>query len=278
MQSWCKEFATGGIVDDRWRIKSRLDNVGGLFNRGIYLVEDVCEEEPELKVMKVMPSEVMHPGLAKREAEFVARLQKHPNIVQGYDALISEDPHVGLGMVAELCDAGTLESLVREYAEQGKRIPELFIWQMFEGLVDSLCYSHHGPKDSAGDWDSISHRDIILPNVFLRTASGNGEDYPFDVKLADWGCAITDSEMLAKQLDVNDLPAIEVCPPEGALPSELGDIYQVGNLILFLVAFCISRNPEQRPSAASLLDQLRDTTSTLVERGDLKHEELIDIV
>jgi hypothetical protein len=58
-------------------------------------------------------------------------------------------------MVAELCDAGALKSLVREYAKQGtgKRIPvpELFIWLMFEGLVDSLCYSHHGPKDSAGD-------------------------------------------------------------------------------------------------------------------------------
>ncbi|KAI4923905.1 hypothetical protein J4E85_008062 [Alternaria conjuncta] len=253
-------FAVGKVVGGRWTIESELGGVDGTFNQGILFVRDHLQED--MRIMKVLPSEAMYPGFQAREMNILSRLH-HRNIITLYDAHLPSpvtERHASPYLVTEYCDKGTLADLIKTWNERGKLIPESFVWQVFEALVTAIQYLHRGPypyNEAAYNWDPITHRDIIPSNIFLKSGSQvNPSDYPVSIKLADFGCAITDSEMEAHNYTLLDLPLVadQYRPPEGAQATEATDMYQVG-LVMSLM-YCMTDSP------------LRD----LVEAGNLSRD------
>lgn len=133
-----------------------------------------------------------------------------------------------------------------------------------------MKYFHHGPDNALpSTWDAVSHRDIIPSNIFCTLAIPTSPyefdgcskqspyDYPVRIKLADFGCSITDSEMAAQPKPWWSLPAIsgDYEPPEGALPTEAADMYQIGLVISLM--YCMTNRPYKDIFAAGFLYQTR---------------------
>ena len=240
-------FAVGKIVGGRWTIESELGGVDGTLNQGILFVRENLQED--IRIMKVLPSEAMYPGFQAREMDILSRLH-HRNIITLYDAHLPSpvtERHASPYLITEYCDKGTLADLIKTWNERGTLIPESFVWQVFEALVTAVQYLHRGPypyNEAAYNWDPITHRDIISSNIFLKSSPQVNEfDYPISIKLADFGCAITDSEMEAHNYTLRDLPLVadQYRPPEGAQATEATDMYQVG-LVMSLM-YCMTDSP-----------------------------------
>lgn len=123
--------------------------------------------------------------------------------------------HDATWIVAEYCDKGTLAHLVPRYKASQRPIPDLFAWQVLQSLARAVHYCHHGPSSHDGSstpepWDEITHREIILGNIFLKTSGENNNqwEYPITVKLGDWGCAIFQSEWMNREMEFTDLAYI----------------------------------------------------------------------
>jgi serine/threonine protein kinase len=270
------------IVGHRWRISSTLSDAEGFFNRGVHMVQDMenSSKSPPY-VLKVLPSESTYPGYAEREIAILYTLRDHPNIVQIKDSFVPAQRHVAPWVVMDQCNAGTLKTCMKKNLTKSTCAPELFIWHVFESLVEAVRFCHCGPVGKTVDWDPISHRDIIPGNILLHKVDGDEDAYPV-VKLADFGCAVSQSEVQQKALTSRDLPEEdpEAIPPEGAVASEAADIYQIGLVIeelsrndlwlggrrsaklmctfdlRYFVDICVSNDPIARPRAAVLLEAL----------------------
>ncbi|KAI4958137.1 hypothetical protein J4E86_003733 [Alternaria arbusti] len=252
-------FAVGKVVGGRWIIESELGGVDGTFNQGILFVRDNLQED--MRIMKVLPSEAMYPGFQAREMNILSRLH-HRNIITLYDAHLPSpvtERHASPYIVTEYCDHGTLADLIKIWNEHGELLPESFVWQVFEALVAAVQYLHHGPypyNEAAYNWDPITHRDIIPSNIFLKSDTQViPSDYPISIKLADLGCAITNSEMEAYNYTLRDLPLVadQYRPPEGAQATEATDMYQVG-LVMSLM-YCMTDSPSSNIAETGNLTQ-----------------------
>ncbi|KAL1795511.1 hypothetical protein ACET3X_005735 [Alternaria dauci] len=253
------KFAVGKIVGGRWYIKEKITGVKGSCNQGILLVLD--NTHGFIRVMKLLTSEAVDPGCSAREINILRRLS-HPNIVSFFDAHTPSpvtERHATPYLVTEYCDKKTLFDAIRLCNQEENVIPEDFVWQVFEALVSAVKYLHHGPDDALpGTWDAISHRDIIPSNIFCTLgAPMSPYDYPVHIKLADFGCAITDSEMAAHPTPVEDLPLVSsyYVPPEGAQPTEATDMYQIGLIISLM--YCKTNRPRPDVSDPGFLYQNR---------------------
>lgn len=279
-------FDEGQTVDRRWQVQSRLSDAYGFFNRGVHLVRELYNDRPNTFVMKVLPSRSMYRGYAKREVDILFQLKDHPNIVQYCDSYAPYHRHAAPWLVMYYCNQGILISFVHKV----KSLPALFIWHVFESLAEAVRYSHTGPMDGySALWDPVSHIDIIPGNITFHKEDDRNEVYP-TVKLTDWGCAVTQSEVNTKRLIGADLPVQDrnCIPPEGYMGSEAADIYQVGLVVKdllkhtrrehgdleFFVAVSTSWESCERPRAAVLLDGLRDRREYLTETGHLTYEPL----
>jgi serine/threonine protein kinase len=149
-------------------------------------------------------------------------------------------------------------------------------------------------------WDPVFHRDIIPGNILLHQDVKDEDVYPV-VKLADFGCAVTESEVAGKGLTPGDLPEDDpgAVPPGGAVASEAADMYQIGLIIdelvsnelwlggrrsaklmcsfdlRYFVDICLSNEPVEHPRAAVLLEALQDRRTFLQEREVLKFRKLV---
>jgi serine/threonine protein kinase len=297
---------------NHWGIVSKL-GTGGSFNRGIFLVDDLNDLlETRQGIMKVLPSHALDPDYAQREISILAPL-RHNNIVQLYDSYMPEQPkhpHATPWMVTEYCDKGTLKDLVRNTNKAGGKLPECFLWQVFESLARAVHYCHNGPIYGKRQWlHKVAHRDIILDNIFLKR---NGDpEYDWEsfltVKLGDWGCAVSPSEWDEAGGDESKFPPIEseFEPPEGAPATEAVDVYQIGvvmqclytmmsepvqngkpaakievrsststySMELFeLIKTCLVDNPEDRPCARDVELSVQVERASLLESGELSTE------
>ncbi|KAI4910373.1 hypothetical protein J4E90_007808 [Alternaria incomplexa] len=225
----------------------------------ILFVRDDLQED--MRVMKVLPSEAMYPGFQAREMNILSRLH-HRNIISLHDAHLPSpvtERHASPYIVTEYCDHGTLADLIKRWNEHGELLPESFVWQVFEALVAAVQYLHHGPysyNEAAYNWDPITHRDIIPSNIFLKSDTQViPSDYPISIKLADLGCAITNSEMEAYNYTLRDLPLVadQYRPPEGAQATEATDMYQVG-LVMSLM-YCMTDSPSSNIAETGNLTQ-----------------------
>jgi serine/threonine protein kinase len=299
------QFGVNQLVNYRWNIVSDL-SAGGCFNRGILLVDDLHDRTETIQgILKLLPSQAMEPGYAQREIE-VLKCLKHPNIVELYDSKLPQHRHDTPWMVTEYCDKGTLKDEVRNHQSKGKAFTELLLWQILESLARAVGYCHNGPTVSGTkSWVEITHRDIILDNIFLKSSkSENSWEYPVTIKLGDWGCAVSATEWASAKGKISHFPPIEASytPPEGAVATEAVDIYQVGlvmqclyamkeapkakgpavskksllppsraySLELFqLIKVCLLEDPEDRPSACDVVEAVQERRATLIESGQL---------
>jgi hypothetical protein len=298
-------FDVGRVVENRWTVDKTLTDARGFFNQGVHMVSN---HNQTVCIMKVLPSAAMYPGYAEREINILDRLRNHPNIVQIQDYHLPSGRHVAPWMVTDLCNAGTLDQCMDENIAFNVSPPELFIWHVYESLVEAVRYCHHGPKGkSLLKWDPISHRDIIPGNILLTYEETNGDDddeiYP-TVKLADFGCAMTESEVVAKDLRPNDMPEEDpsAIPPEGPMATEASDIYQVGRIILELLLNeatctthvkareqytavilrlanrCVNPSRSLRPRSGVLLDEIKYNKTWLLDTKKIKYERLVSWV
>lgn len=237
-------FDEGNIIGGRWAIIANLagsDEISnGAFNGGINKVKDlhtgrICIQ----KLLAPRSSSNRFSGVAEREINILRQL-KHLNIVQVVGYELPEHRCDVPSMYIEYCEQGTLEKVAERYIKRDKYVPEAFLWKVFEGLASAALHCHEGPEESLSgltkSWDPVYHRDIILTNCFLSKSDEGG--YPV-VKLGDFGCSVTQSDMLYGGLLDQDLPAEDYryVPPEGPDASAAADIFQIG-----LVMFCFYIN------------------------------------
>lgn len=286
----------GDVVGGCWKILATLTTGSGDCNRGIHRVQEQKKAGPT-RLMKVLASEALYPGHSVREIGILTALRRgSANIVQSYDSHVPADRHDLPWLVMEMCNAQSLYNRAKKYWKAQEDVPELFIWHVFIGLLEAVMYCHYGTGGE--DWDPIYHRDITLSNVLLHYPTDDKTDYP-QVKLADFGCAVTRSEATAKQLKVADMP--EVCPsaipPEGALAAKATDIYQVGAVIKelmdkerdsykrehlrtyskklrYLADCCTINIAAKRPDSASMLSIAWTSLDGLLAAESIKHERL----
>jgi serine/threonine protein kinase len=301
-------FDEGQIVNKRWKVVKTLNDAQGYFNQGVHLVKDLKDNCQYTCVMKVLPSEAMFSGYAAREIGILYLLD-HPNIIQFQDAYepFHRNRHGAPWVVTDFCNGGTLETCMAKNRTPGLCVPELFVWHVFESLVDAIQYCHIGPQDldpelwDTADWDPIYHRDIIPGNILLSNDKNTTDNSYPTIVLADFGCAVSKSEIEEKGLAINDMPEIDsdAIPPEGVGASEAQDIYQIGLVIQSLMRnnawwaghrsawlrytfdlrrladMCAANRPDERPRASMVLDALRERKAYLLETGALKYEPLI---
>jgi serine/threonine protein kinase len=294
-------FDVNQTVGHRWRISSTLADAEGFFNRGVHMVTDMeCSSASAPCILKVLSSEATYTGYAEREIAILYALRDHPNIVQIKDAYMPYQRHVAPWVCMEQCNAGTLKACMAKNLTTTKCAPELFIWHVFESLVEAVRFCHCGPAGKRAMWDPIFHRDIIPGNILLHQDVKDEDNYPW-VKLADFGCAVTESEVAEKGLRPGDLPEEDpgAVPSEGAVASEAADIFQIGLVIdelvsnelwlggrrsaklmcsfdlRYFVDICLSDDPVERPRAAVLLEALQDRRTFLKDRGVLRYRKLV---
>jgi serine/threonine protein kinase len=179
-------------------------------------------------------------------------------------------------------------------------------------LVSAVSHLHFGPSktNQQKSWDPIFHRDIIAGNVFYSSRPANetsgmiSQAYPI-VKLADFGCALRESEVKTMSLNPDfpynkGVPVIEPScePPEGPFANGPVDIFEIGVLmsdfilvdgfpvtrqpgfqyssqLRYLVKLCREHNPRMRPNACSLLAGIRRDRQLLSSWGKLAYVELL---
>jgi serine/threonine protein kinase len=223
-------FGIGKTVGDCWTIISVLAGAEGCYNPGVYLVQN--KDTNEIAVLKLLPTEAVHPSFARREITILAGL-KHPNILKMIQGEFLNTPHDTPWMVTELCDKETLKDLLRKYKAAKIMVPELFVSQIFESLARAPKYCHHG-NFASEHWDPVSHRNLIPGNCFIISGRAlNSTEYQYITVAGDFGSAIAKSEYLGRNLTVYDLPFEDqsYVPPSGPTPSEANDVYQLSLLI-----------------------------------------------
>ena len=109
----------------------------------------------------------------------------------------------------EFCDRGSLENLIKAYAQKRHaepkadkkpEVPERFIWHAFMSLCDGFAYLLSGKsfigagKDytKGQEWIPILHRDMKADNVLLRSRATVGTRRYFYCVLSDFGLACED--------------------------------------------------------------------------------------
>ncbi|KAF1979273.1 kinase-like protein [Bimuria novae-zelandiae CBS 107.79] len=226
------KFELGSILNCRWKILSSLVHGGGqvsdgCFNRGIKLVQDVSSGQ--LAVLKMLSPDILCPGHAAREIRILKDLFGHGDVAHENAVRLLDSnegvkhPHDIPWAVTDLCDAGTLAQLIKMYGDGRLFLPEEFIWHVFDGLAKAVRFCHA---------QGVIHRDITLTNVLLGSPSQN-DTYP-TVQLGDFGCAVTQKDMVQSSL-ANLLPGNpRFLPPEGCEAHKASDIYQTGLVVLCL--------------------------------------------
>lgn len=180
----------------------------GLNNNGISVVtEDTTGEQFICKKVR--------PGQMETAVEVAAleHLRGHEHIVQlrqfnpvsstndGYDEIIMEYCRAG-----NTQEVNTIGQLLNKYfsneanrpvnPDEAFKLPELFVWEAFEGMLKAMCFMHLGLRDvtmpRVPDWKPVAHRDVHMGNIFV--SGGPDADaagtYPRivlgDFGLADW--------------------------------------------------------------------------------------------
>ncbi len=209
----------GGTIGN-YRIESPL-GVGGMGR--VY-------RAVHIHINRVAAIKVLHEQIAVdpafqarflREAQAVAALH-HPNIVDILD--FNEDKGV-FYLVMEYVPDGSLRSLLKDHAEQQRRLPLTVGLDLVRQAAEALDYAHRS---------GMVHRDIKPDNLLLKHDPSTGKDI---VKVADFGLArLGDSTVLTVEGQAMGTPAY--MSPEQCQGIDLDgrcDIYSLG-IVLFEVS------------------------------------------
>jgi len=182
----------------------------------VYKAEDA---DGNLFAVKCIVKKGLNPFQLKlqyREAELLQSLENHPNIVNLYQVIDTEE---NLFMVLDLCECDLFEAIVHNHGFDNEYTKEVF-----EILIDTVQYLHDR---------HIYHRDLKPENILI-TADG-------DIKIADFGLACSDN--WSSDFECGTL---RYEPPECVDPSSKGyspeksDLWALG---VILVNLRFERNP-----------------------------------
>ena len=105
---------------------------------------------------------------AKNEARILKQLE-YKYIVKCFDSF---EENNSLNIVMEYCEKGDLATLLKDYKQKNKYLPENLIWKFFIQISLGLAYIHY---------HKILHRDLKTLNIFLTKN--------LDIKIGDLGVA-----------------------------------------------------------------------------------------
>lgn len=162
----------------RYQLIERLA-IGGMAELFIATSPGEHGFEKKVVIKRLLPHLNLDPtynAMFVDEAKLTARLV-HPKIAQTFELAREGDM---LFIAMEYVEGIDVLALLRECAQQRRRIdPALAAWICHE-VLDALDYAHH-LVDDAGTSFNIVHRDISPSNVLLSSRG--------DVKLVDFGIA-----------------------------------------------------------------------------------------
>ena len=214
--------------------------------------------------------------LAEQEVRLLRGLD-HRNIVKFHDSIGLSGGSV-IGLVMQYCEGGDLRHVIRNQAREGRYFAESLVMAWFSQIARGLRYIH-GQR--------ILHRDLKTSNIFLKGCP------PYECLIGDFGISRVLESTLGSANTVIGTPfylSPEVCKKEpysfksdiwslGVCLYEMGMLrmaFESGNLltlvnkiihedfepldeVAFSGNFCrlvtelLSKNPEERPSAAEIL-------------------------
>eukprot|EP00055_Hartaetosiga_balthica_P013944 m.74011 g.74011 ORF g.74011 m.74011 type:complete len:1372 (-) comp8436_c0_seq1:783-4898(-) len=210
------------------------------------------------------------------EARILKKL-KHKHVIKYY-ASFYDSPNEHLFIITDFCSGGNLDDRIRQTRDEGNRFSEGQVMEWFGQILLAMNYIHE---------NRILHRDLKTANIFLtgsniikvgdfgiaaqlenscdmrRTCVGSPyymspevcQDIPYNSKSDIWamGCVLYEMCALSQAFSGSNLLFLvtKICSckyeplPDGFSP-ELHDLIQA----------LLQSNPEQRPSASMLIQDL----------------------
>ena len=253
-----------------------LEQIGTGASSQVWTAQNKLTEE--IVAVKILDMDDTNIEYLQKEVQVLA-IQKHPNVIQYYKSLVSEEDHK-LWIVMELMDSGNCCDLLKTKYHKG--MPEVLIATILKELLTGLAYVH--------DY-GIIHRDIKGSNVLL-TKEGDVKICDFGVsgmlnrredrkktlvgtpawmapevmdssvdgygKSADiWSFGITALEMAYGKAPYETYSPMKVimmslqCPPPEL--ERGGNTYKYSKSFQDMIKLCLKKNPEERSAAKTLL-------------------------
>eukprot|EP00118_Oscarella_pearsei_P008413 m.43111 g.43111 ORF g.43111 m.43111 type:complete len:451 (+) comp33415_c0_seq5:784-2136(+) len=209
-----------------------------------------------------------------KEVNILSKL-RHPNIVN-YKESFFDDQQQHLCIVQDFCDGGTLHAKIGEARERKEKIPQEKIMQWFVQLALALQHIHS---------QKVLHRDLKSQNVFLtksdvvkvgdfgiskvldntldmaQTCVGTPyylspelcQDLPYNSKSDMWalGCLLYELCELRPAFNASSLVGLIFSIVKG---SYMPISSRYSRLVQSLVTSLLSKSPDERPSAAVVLN------------------------
>ena len=210
---------------------------------------------------------------AKIEADALRRLD-HPNVIHLEECVMNAK--LGLQIIMEFCDGGTLEKLIREHKKEQKLVSDPAVTQILVQILDALCHIHR---------QRIIHRDLKPANIllfgqdrrivkvadfgvskfgtFAQTTVGTpyyiapelceGQGYSYSADMWSLGCIVHELCCLERPFSGSSLPALIMqimrAEPRDSIPEKFDDeIASIARRLLVL-------DPAQRPAAGDILEE-----------------------
>ena len=164
---------------------------------------------------------------AKNEARILKQLE-YKYIVKCFDSF---EENNSLNIVMEYCEKGDLATLLKDYKQKNKYLPENLIWKFFIQISLGLAYIHY---------HKILHRDLKTLNIFLTKN--------LDVKIGDLGVAKILQNTLHAYTFIGTpfYLSPEIC--EEKPYNEKSDVWALGCVLYELCTFKHPYNAKNQPA------------------------------